>query len=130
MLVAYAFAGWSSAGSRRRPSRSGSARSRTGGGPAWSPRRWCSPRGLLTVPGLSPDVAEAVRQPGLTQASALLLHLTWLLFVPGMLLLAPGGRFTAVAAGVTAFALLHFSGLMVGDYSDLAVRLTVPADTR
>ncbi|MFC4999762.1 hypothetical protein ACFPIJ_18195 [Dactylosporangium cerinum] len=85
--------------------------------------------GLLTVPGLSPDVAAAVRHPGLAQASAFLLHLAWLLFVPGMLLLMRRGRrFTTVAAAVTAFALMHFSGLMVGDYSDLAVRLTVPAD--
>ncbi|MET7418370.1 hypothetical protein [Dactylosporangium sp. NPDC005555] len=85
--------------------------------------------GLLTVPGLSPDIAEAVRQPGLAQASALLLHLSWLLFVPGMLLMMRRGRrFTTVAAAVTAFALMHFSGLMVGDYSDLAVRLTVPAE--
>jgi hypothetical protein len=85
--------------------------------------------GLLTVPGLSPEVTEALRRPGLAQASAFLLHLAWLLFVPGMLLLMRRGRrFTAVAAAVTAFALMHFSGLMVGDYSDLAVRQTVPAD--
>ncbi|GAA3242412.1 hypothetical protein GCM10010532_083990 [Dactylosporangium siamense] len=85
--------------------------------------------GLLTVPGLTPDVAAAVRQPGLAQASAWLLHVAWLLFVPGMLLLMRRGRrFTTVAAAVTAFALMHFSGLMVGDYSDLAVRLTVPED--
>ncbi|MEV4508691.1 hypothetical protein AB0K00_06995 [Dactylosporangium sp. NPDC049525] len=85
--------------------------------------------GLLTVPGLSPDIAVAVQHPGLAQASAFLLHLAWLLFVPGMLLLMRrGGRFTAVAAAVTAFALMHFSGLMVGDYSDLAVHRTVPAE--
>ncbi|MEV0128231.1 hypothetical protein AB0H83_07145 [Dactylosporangium sp. NPDC050688] len=132
MLVAYGVAGWEAGRFRARedePATFGAFKDAVG--------RVClvaAPvvfgAGLLTVPGLSPDMAVAVRHPALAQASAFLLHLSWLLFVPGMLLLMRrGGRFTAVAAAVTAFALMHFSGLMVGDYSDLAVRLTAPAET-
>ncbi len=129
MLVAYTVAGWE-AGRRERPDEPA-----TFGAFQDAAGRVClvaAPvafgAGLLTVPGLSPDLEASLRHPGLAQASAFLLHLAWLLFVPGMLLLMRRGRrFTAVAAGVTAFALMHFSGLMVGDYSDLAVSQTVPA---
>ncbi|WP_327009483.1 hypothetical protein OHA72_20915 [Dactylosporangium sp. NBC_01737] len=130
MLVAYGFAGWEVGrfSAPAEPDRFGAFKDTAGrAGLVAAPVVFGA--GLLTVPGLSPDIAEAVRHPGLAQASAFLLHLSWLLFVPGMLLLMRRGRrFTAVAAGVTAFALMHFSGLMVGDYSDLAVRLTVPAE--
>jgi hypothetical protein len=131
MVVAYGFAGWEAGRFRPaadEPATFGAFKDRVGRlGLVAAPIVFGA--GLLTVPGLSPDIEESVRRPGLAQASALLLHLSWLLFVPGMLLLMRRGRrFTAVAAAVTAFALMHFSGLMVGDYSDLATRLTVPAD--
>jgi hypothetical protein len=71
-----------------------------------------------------------VDHPRLTQASAFFLHLAWVLFVPAVLLLAQRGRrLTRIAAGVAVLGLLNFSGLMVGDYFDLAGRLELEAAT-
>ncbi|MFF5227582.1 hypothetical protein [Dactylosporangium sp. NPDC000521] len=133
MLVAYGFAGWemgkrAGTSGADEPATFGAFKDRVGRfGLVAAPVVFGA--GLLTVPGLSPDIEESVRQPGLAQVSALLLHWAWVLFVPGMLLLMRRGRrFTSAAAAVTAFALMHFSGLMVGDFSDLAVRQTVPAE--
>ena len=56
------------------------------------------------------------------------LHLGWVLFVPAVLRVAAGaGRFTRVAAGVTALALINFSALMIGDSADLAARQALGA---
>ncbi|WP_238012235.1 hypothetical protein KZZ52_48500 [Dactylosporangium sp. AC04546] len=79
--------------------------------------------GLATVPGFAPDPAQLVRHPVQSQASAFFLHLGWLLFIPAVLtLMRGGGRFARVAGVVTVLALANFSGLMVGDYADLAAR--------
>lgn len=79
--------------------------------------------GMATVPDTTGDVAQSVAHPDLTQASAFFLHLGWVLFIPAVLhLAARGRRFTRVAAGVTALALINFSALMVGDSADLAAR--------
>ncbi|GAA0798202.1 hypothetical protein [Spirilliplanes yamanashiensis] len=79
--------------------------------------------GMATVPDVTGDVADSVAHPVQTQISAFLLHLGWVLFVPAVLgLAARGRRFTMVAGGVTAVALINFSALMVGDSADLAAR--------
>jgi hypothetical protein len=86
--------------------------------------------GLATVPGFSPDIAVALKHPGLSQASAFFLHLAWVLFIPAVLTATRGGgRFARVSGLVTVLALINFSGLMVGDYSDLAARQVLDADT-
>jgi hypothetical protein len=79
--------------------------------------------GMATVPGLSADPAQTVAHPQLTQASAFFLHLAWVLFIPAVLVvMRHGGRFTRVIGGATVVGLINFSGLMVGDYTDLAAR--------
>ncbi|MET7400683.1 hypothetical protein ABZS66_45115 [Dactylosporangium sp. NPDC005572] len=79
--------------------------------------------GLATVPGFEPDPAQLVLHPAQSQASAFFLHLGWLLFIPAVLtLMRGGGRFARIAGVVTVLALANFSGLMVGDYADLAAR--------
>jgi hypothetical protein len=75
--------------------------------------------GMATVPPGS-SFAE---HPDLAQASAFFLHLAWVLFVPAVLVVAErGGRFTRAVSFVTVLALINFSALMLGDYSDLAAR--------
>ena len=79
--------------------------------------------GMATVPDPTGDLADRLASPVQAQVSALLLHLGWILFVPAVLAIsARAGRFTQVAAGVTVLALINFSGLMLGDSSDLAAR--------
>ncbi len=79
--------------------------------------------GMATVPGWSTDPAASLEHPGLTQASGFFLHLAWVLFIPAVLTVArAGGRFSQIVGGITAVGLMNFSGLMVGDYTDLAVR--------
>ncbi|GIE96616.1 hypothetical protein [Paractinoplanes rishiriensis] len=80
--------------------------------------------GMATVP----PGDDIVGHPGLTQASGFFLHLAWVLFVPAVLAIAGrAGRVTRVIAGVTVLGLLNFSGLMVGDYVDLANRQVLGA---
>ncbi|MGK5679729.1 hypothetical protein [Actinoplanes sp. URMC 104] len=75
--------------------------------------------GMATVP----PGDDVVAYPVLSQASAFFLHLAWVLFVPGMLVVAErGGRFTRVAAALAVLGLINFSALMFGDYLDLAAR--------
>lgn len=82
--------------------------------------------GMATVPDAGGDFAG---HPTLTQVSALLLHLGWVLFVPAVLFLAArANRFTRFAAGVTVLALINFSGLMLGDSADLAAHQAYGAD--
>ncbi|MER7281560.1 hypothetical protein ABT369_44695 [Dactylosporangium sp. NPDC000244] len=82
--------------------------------------------GLATVPGFTPDPAQFTEHPVQSQASAFLLHLGWLLFIPAVLtIMQTGGRFARVAGLVTVLALANFSGLMVGDYTDLAARMVL-----
>ncbi|GGM60375.1 hypothetical protein ACFFX1_04840 [Dactylosporangium sucinum] len=82
--------------------------------------------GLATVPGFEPDPAQLVQHPVQSQASAFFLHLGWLLFIPAVLtLMRGGGRFARIAGVVTVLALANFSGLMVGDYLDLAARMVL-----
>ncbi|MFG1995688.1 hypothetical protein ACGFJ7_37515 [Actinoplanes sp. NPDC048988] len=75
--------------------------------------------GMATVPP-----ADALAEhPALAQASAFFLHLAWVLFVPAVIAVAErGARFTRAAAFVTVLALINFSALMLGDYTDLAAR--------
>ncbi|GAA4608666.1 hypothetical protein GCM10023107_87780 [Actinoplanes octamycinicus] len=82
--------------------------------------------GMATVPDADGDFGN---DPTLTQVSALLLHLGWVLFVPAVLYLAArANRFTQVAAGVTVLALINFSGLMLGDSADLAAHQAYGAE--
>jgi hypothetical protein len=86
--------------------------------------------GMATVPDPTGDGADSLANPGLTQASAFLLHLGWVLFVPAVLALAERGRrFTRVTAWVAVIGLINFSALMLGDYADLAARQEVGAAT-
>lgn len=79
--------------------------------------------GMATVPPGSPEPDAILKHPALGQASAFFLHLAWVLFIPAVLTLAARGRrFTRIAGGLTALGLIHFSGLMFGDYLDLAAR--------
>lgn len=71
--------------------------------------------GLATVPGFSPSLDGSLAHPAQAQASALLLHLAWVAFIPAVLHLARGP-----VAAVTVLALVNFSGLMVGDYTTIA----------
>ncbi|BCJ39579.1 hypothetical protein GCM10010168_92420 [Actinoplanes ianthinogenes] len=83
--------------------------------------------GMATVPDADGDFAS---DPLMTQVSALLLHLGWVLFVPAVLhLAARANRFTQVAAGVTVLALINFSGLMLGDSADLAAHQAYGPET-
>ncbi|XVU25273.1 hypothetical protein ACQPZJ_50225 [Actinoplanes sp. CA-054009] len=79
--------------------------------------------GMATVPPGSGESANYADHPGLAQASAFFLHLAWVLFVPAVIAVAErGGRFTRAAGFVTVVALINFSALMLGDYTDLAAR--------
>ncbi|WP_432975649.1 hypothetical protein [Dactylosporangium sp. CA-233914] len=71
--------------------------------------------GLATVPGFSPGLDGSLAHPAQAQASALLLHLAWVAFIPAALFLSRG----AIGA-ITALALVNFSGLMTGDYTTIA----------
>ncbi|SNY03913.1 hypothetical protein [Paractinoplanes atraurantiacus] len=109
------------------------------GGPALAPSEAAFPRraglvclvaaplsfaiGMATVPPGSGDSSTYANHPGLAQASAFFLHLAWVLFVPAVTAVAErGGRFTRAAGFVTVLALINFSALMLGDYTDLAAR--------
>lgn len=84
--------------------------------------------GMATVPDATGDVADRLAHPGQTQASAFLLHLAWVLFVPAVLAISDRGRrFTRAAAMVAIIGLINFSALMLGDYADLAARQEVSA---
>ncbi|MEV8515665.1 hypothetical protein [Dactylosporangium sp. NPDC051484] len=77
--------------------------------------------GLATVPGFSPSLAGSLAHPAQAQASALLLHLGWLAFVPAVLHLSrDAARWARVIAAVVVLALVSFSALMVGDYTSIA----------
>jgi hypothetical protein len=77
--------------------------------------------GLATVPGFSPGLETALAHPAQTQASALLLHLTWLAFIPAVLhLTRDAPRWSRVIGALVVLALVNFSGLMVGDYPSIA----------
>ncbi|GAA4254804.1 hypothetical protein [Dactylosporangium darangshiense] len=77
--------------------------------------------GLATVPGFSPGLDGSLAHPAQAQASALLLHLSWLACIPVVLHLTRGPRlWPRIAGAVTALALVNFSGLMVGDYTTIA----------
>ncbi|MFF5082131.1 hypothetical protein ACFY36_34210 [Actinoplanes sp. NPDC000266] len=79
--------------------------------------------GMATVPPGSGDSSTYADHPGLAQASAFFLHLAWVLFVPAVIAVSErGGRFTRAAGFVTVLALINFSALMLGDYTDLAAR--------
>ncbi len=79
--------------------------------------------GMATVPPGSPEPDSILNHPGLGQASAFFLHLAWVLFIPAVLTLAARGRrVTRVAGALTVLGLINFSGLMFGDYLDLAAR--------
>jgi hypothetical protein len=83
----------------------------------------CFAIGMGTIPGGTYDEQAVTQHPTATQVSALFLHYAWVLFIPAVLTLARlGGRFAQVAAAVAVGGLVHFSALMVGDYTDLAVR--------
>ncbi len=82
--------------------------------------------GMATLPGGAFHIAEFGADPAAAQASAFFLHLGWLLFVPGIIEIS--GRLTGrgwvlgqIAAGIALLGLLHFNGLMIGDYSALAL---------
>ena len=86
--------------------------------------------GMATVPDWTGNPADSVDEPVLTQVSALLLHLAWVLFIPAVLVVAArADRFTRIAAGITVLALINFSGLMLGDSADLAARQVLDAAT-
>lgn len=88
--------------------------------------------GLVLVPGDAFGVAALSSDPGGAQASAFFLHLAWLLFIPGVLAVTAriGSWFGLVAGGVAVLGLLHFNGLMIGDYLALAVEQVLPPATR
>jgi hypothetical protein len=82
--------------------------------------------GMATVPPGSPATDAIAEHPALGQASAFFLHLAWVLFIPAVLTLAARGRrVTRIAGALTVLGLIHFSGLMFGDYTDLATRQVV-----
>ncbi|WP_433372055.1 hypothetical protein ACQPZX_48710 [Actinoplanes sp. CA-142083] len=90
---------------------------------------------------VEPDVFGAFRRRAGTVAlvaaplslaigTAFFLHLGWVLFIPAVLALAERGRhLTRIAAAVTVLGLVNFSGLMVGDYVDVANRAVLDAAT-
>ena len=84
--------------------------------------------GAATMPGGPTHIAAFSSSPGLAQASAFFLHLSWLLFIPGVLAVlrrVPRGRFAFTAGAVALLGLLNFNGLMVGDYIALAAEQTL-----
>ncbi|GAA1034537.1 hypothetical protein GCM10009557_39530 [Virgisporangium ochraceum] len=84
--------------------------------------------GMGTIPGGSYEPSGFVEHPTAAQVSAFFLHLTWVLFVPAVLtLMRVGGRFVRVAGTLTVLGLLNFSGLMLGDHTDLAARQVLGA---
>ncbi|BCB76153.1 hypothetical protein GCM10022251_68250 [Phytohabitans flavus] len=82
--------------------------------------------GMATLPGGAFHIsADFASDPAAAQASAFFLHLAWLLFIPAVIevtgrLTGRGWRFAQVAGAVALLGLLHFNGLMVGDYAGLA----------
>jgi hypothetical protein len=112
-------------------------------GPAWRSRVgvWCliaAPValavGVVTMPGTATRIDPFDTAPGMAGASAFFLHLGWLLFVPGVLAvtrsITAGGRWLAlVAGGVAVLGLLHWNGLMIGDYLVLAAEQTLDPAT-
>ncbi|MFC0534064.1 hypothetical protein [Phytohabitans kaempferiae] len=82
--------------------------------------------GMATLPGGAFHIAtDMAGDPAAAQASAFFLHLAWLLFVPGIIeltgrLTGRGWRLAQVAGGVAVLGLLHFNGLMLGDYAGIA----------
>ncbi|GIF60475.1 hypothetical protein Air01nite_65700 [Asanoa iriomotensis] len=111
-------------------------------GPAWRDRvgAWCllaAPValavGVLTMPGTATRIDPFSTAPGLAGASAFFLHLGWLLFVPGVLAVTrsiPGRGLGLVAGGVAVLGLLHWNGMMIGDYLVLAVEQTLDPAVR
>ncbi|MDG4825315.1 hypothetical protein O7635_26000 [Asanoa sp. WMMD1127] len=88
--------------------------------------------GVLTMPGTATRIDPFHTAPDVAQASAFFLHLGWLLFVPGVLAVTRriAGRFGLVAGGVAVLGLLHWNGLMIGDYLGLAVEQTLDPATQ
>ncbi|MDQ7904999.1 hypothetical protein RB614_10745 [Phytohabitans sp. ZYX-F-186] len=82
--------------------------------------------GMATLPGGAFHIAaDFAADPAAAQASAFFLHLAWLLFVPAVVevtgrLTGRGWRLAQVAGAVALLGLLHFNGLMIGDYAALA----------
>jgi hypothetical protein len=87
--------------------------------------------GMATMPGGAFEIAPSLASdPGAAQASAFFLHLSWLLFVPGVLtvtgrLTGRGRVFGLVAGGIAVLGLLNWQGLMVSDYLVLAAEATL-----
>ncbi|MEV0609282.1 hypothetical protein AB0I61_23200 [Polymorphospora rubra] len=87
--------------------------------------------GMATMPGGAFEIAPSLASdPGGAQASAFFLHLSWLLFVPGVLtvtgrLTGRGRVFGLVAGGIAGLGLLNWQGLMVSDYLVLAAEATL-----
>ncbi|GIF62187.1 hypothetical protein Ais01nite_02220 [Asanoa ishikariensis] len=86
--------------------------------------------GVATMPGTATRIDPFSTDPQLAQASAFFLHLSWLLFIPGMLavvrrITGRGRVFAFVAGGIAVVGLLHWNGLMIGDYLALGVQQTL-----
>ncbi|GAA4445921.1 hypothetical protein GCM10023170_025410 [Phytohabitans houttuyneae] len=82
--------------------------------------------GMATLPGGAFHIAGGfAADPGAAQASAFFLHLAWLLFIPAVVevtgrLTGRGWRLGQAAGALALIGLLHFNGLMIGDYAGLA----------
>jgi len=87
--------------------------------------------GAVTMPGTATRVDPFSSDPALAQASAFFLHLSWLLFVPGVVAVTRRlGTFGFVAGGIAVVGLLNWNGLMIGDYLGLAVQQTLDPATQ
>lgn len=80
--------------------------------------------GFATMPGSAFALDDLSSHPALAEASAFFLHLGWLLFIPGVIEVAAvatgrGRRFRYVAVAVALLGLVHWNGLMIGDYASL-----------
>lgn len=92
--------------------------------------------GMATMPGGALHIAAFGTDPTATQVSAFFLHLAWLLFIPAVLAVtreigAGNGRgvlFGQLAGGLAVLGLLHFNGLMIGDYAMLAAETQLSPD--
>ncbi|MEV6927897.1 hypothetical protein AB0M46_25820 [Dactylosporangium sp. NPDC051485] len=86
--------------------------------------------GLATVPNFSPSLSGSLAHPSLAQASALLLHLCWLAFIPAVLHLArTAPAWSRALSVIVVLALLNFSALMVGDYTSIAAATALDPST-
>jgi hypothetical protein len=87
--------------------------------------------GMATLPGGAFHIAtDFAADPAAAQASAFFLHLAWLLFVPAIVevtgrVTGRGWRLAQAAGAVAVLGLLHFNGLMIGDYAGLAAEQTL-----